>query len=88
MSQAVQETKESLAESSQGKSKAKSDRKFKATIYLTEKAERAFAELYVNRYMEDRKIDRSTIACEAILALYEKEKEDKSEDESLAQPQV
>ena len=85
MSQAVQETKESLAESSQEKSKAKSDKKFKATIYLTEEAERAFAELYVKRYIEDRKIDRSTIACEAILALHEKEKENKSKDESLAQ---
>lgn len=88
MSQAVQETKESLAESSQEKSKAKSDKKFKATIYLTEKAERAFAELYVNRYMEDRKADRSTIACEAILALHKKEKEKECKDESLAQSQV
>lgn len=85
MSQAVQETKESLTKSSQDKSKAKSDKKFKATIYLTEKAERAFAELYVNRYMEDRKIDRSTIACEAILKLHEKEKENESKDEPLAQ---
>ena len=82
MSQAVQETKESSAENSQGKSKAKSEKKFKATIYLTEKAERAFAELYVSRYMEDRKADRSTIACEAILALHKTEKEDTSEDES------
>ena len=81
MNQAVQETKENLVESSQEKSKAKSDKKFKATIYLTEKAERAFAELYVNRYMKDRKIDRSTIACEAILALYEREKETSSNNE-------
>ena len=91
MNQAVQETKESSTESSQEKSKAKSDKKFKATIYLTEEAERAFAELYVNRYMEDRKIDRSTIACEAILALYEKEKnslrsQKACDDSVLAQP--
>ena len=85
MNQVAQETKEDLEESSQDKSKAKSDKKFKATIYLTEKAERAFAELYVSRYMEDRKADRSTIACEAILALHKKEKENKSKDESLAQ---
>ena len=50
---------------------------------ISEKAERAFAELYVNRYMEDRKADRSTIACEAIVALHKKEKGNK--DESLAQ---
>ena len=81
MNQAVQKPKENLVESSQEKSKAKSDKKFKATIYLTEKAEQAFAELYVNRYMEDRKIDRSTIACEAILALYEREKETSSDNE-------
>lgn len=86
MNQAVKTSKESTTENSQDKSVAKSDKKFKATIYLTEKAERAFAELYVNRYMEDRKIDRSTIACEAILALYEKEKESMlSKNESLAQ---
>ena len=82
MSQAVQETKESSAENSQDKLKGKSDKKFKSTIYLTEGAERAFAELYVNRYMEDRKTDRSTIACEAILALHKKEKESKNEDDS------
>ena len=75
MNQAVQTPKESTAKNSQNKAAAKSDKKIKATIYLTEEAERAFAELFVKRYMEDRKIDRSTIACEAILALYEKEKE-------------
>jgi len=85
MNQAVQAPKESATENSQDKVVARSDKKFKATIYLTEEAERAFAELYVKRYMEDRKIDRSTIACEAILALHEKEKENKSEDEPLAQ---
>ena len=85
MNQVVQETKEDLAESSQDKSKAKSDKKFKATIYLTKKAERAFAELYVSRYMEDRKADRSTIACEAILALHKKEREGEKKEESLSQ---
>ena len=33
--------------------------------------------------MEDRKVDKSSVACEAILALYKKENE--SKDEPLAQ---
>ena len=48
-------------------------KKTKATIYLTEEAENAFTELYIARYRKNRKVDRSTIACEAIQALYEKE---------------
>jgi hypothetical protein len=52
---------------------AKSNKKTKVTVYLTEEAEQAFAELYITRYRKDRKIDRSMIACEAILALFEKE---------------
>lgn len=48
-------------------------KKIKATIYLTEEAERAFTELYIHRLRKDRKIDRSMIACDAIQALYEKE---------------
>lgn len=51
----------------------KSNKKTKVTVYLTEEAERAFAELYITRYRKDRKIDRSAIACEAILGLFEKE---------------
>lgn len=51
----------------------KSCKKTKVTIYLTEEAEHAFAELYIHRYRTDRKIDRSTIACEAIQALFKKE---------------
>jgi hypothetical protein len=57
---------------------AKSNKKTKATIYLTEEAERAFAELYIARYRKDRKVDRSTIACEAIQALYERECREKN----------
>jgi hypothetical protein len=30
-------------------------------------------ELYIARYRKDRQVDRSTIACEAILALYDNE---------------
>jgi len=48
-------------------------KKIKATVYLTEEAERAFTELYIHRLRKDRKIDRSMIACDAIQALYEKE---------------
>ena len=58
---------------SQIESIAKSNKKTKVTVYLTEEAERAFAEIYIARYRKDRKIDRSTIACEAIQDLYAKE---------------
>lgn len=51
----------------------KSTKKTKVTIYLTEEAEHAFTELYIARYRKNKKIDRSTIACEAIQALYEKD---------------
>ncbi len=51
----------------------RSKKKIKATIYLTEEAERAFTELYIHRLRKDRKIDRSMIACDAIQALYETE---------------
>jgi hypothetical protein len=53
--------------------KRRKKKKIKATIYLTEEAEQAFTELYIHRLRKDRKIDRSIIACDAILALYEKE---------------
>lgn len=79
MTQAVAEEKESKTEKSQVKSGAKSIKKIKATIYLTEEAEQAFAELYADRYVKDRKTDRSMIACEAILDLYEKENAIKQE---------
>ena len=48
-------------------------KKIKATIYLTEEAEQAFTELYIHRLRKDRKTDRSSIACDALQALYEKE---------------
>jgi hypothetical protein len=48
-------------------------KKNKITIYLTEEAEHAFTELYIARYRKNKKIDRSTIACEAIQALFEQE---------------
>ena len=67
------EVKESKTEKSQAKSEAKPTKKIKATIYLTEEAEQAFAELYADRYIKDRKTDRSMIACEAILDLHKKD---------------
>lgn len=51
----------------------KTNKKTKVTVYLSEEAEKALAELYITRYRKDRKVDRSTIACEAILGLFEKE---------------
>ena len=53
--------------------KRRGKKKIKATIYLTEEAERAFTELYIHRLRKDRKTDRSLIACDAIQALFEKE---------------
>lgn len=53
---------------------AKSNKKTKVTVYLTEEAEQAFAELYIARYRQNRKVDRSMIACEAILDFYQKER--------------
>lgn len=53
--------------------KRRSKKKIKATIYLTEEAEQAFTELYIHRLRKDRKTDRSLIACDAILSLYERE---------------
>ncbi len=83
MNTAVKEEKESKPEKSQKKSEAKPTKKIKATIYLTEEAEQAFAELYADRYVKDRKTDRSMIACEAILDLYKK---DNPSIEESAQP--
>ena len=52
---------------------AKSNKKVKVTAYLTEQVEQALTELYIARYRNDRKVDRSVIISEAILAMYEKE---------------
>lgn len=53
--------------------KIQKKKKTATTIYLTEEAEHAFLELYIHRLRKDRKIDKSLIACQAILELYEKE---------------
>lgn len=52
---------------------AKNNKKVKVTAYLTEQVEQALTELYIARYRNDRKVDRSVIISEAILAIYEKE---------------
>jgi hypothetical protein len=79
MNQAVKEFKKPITEDSQANSEAKPTKKIKATIYLSEEAEQAFAELYADRYVKDRKTDRSMIACEAILDLYKKDNATKQE---------
>jgi hypothetical protein len=47
--------------------------KTKVTVYLPEEAEKALAELYIARYRNDRKADRSSIVAEAILAFAKQE---------------
>lgn len=53
--------------------KSKNTEKFKTTLYLTQEAEHAYTELYIHRLRKDRKTDKSKIASDAIIALYEKE---------------
>lgn len=52
---------------------AKSNKKVKVTAYLPEQVEQALTELYIARYRNDRKVDRSIIISEAIMAFYEVE---------------
>ena len=59
---------------SQSKQAAKSNKKVKVTAYLPEQVEQALTDLYIARYRNDRKVDRSIIISEAILAMYEKER--------------
>jgi len=74
MTQATMQQLQSNVEEAKSQVEASSkSKKTKVTVYLTEEAERAFAELYITRYRKDRKVDRSTIACEAIQQLYESE---------------
>jgi hypothetical protein len=57
----------------QNKQVAKSNKKVKVTAYLPQEVEQALTDLYIDRYRNDRKVDRSIIISEAILAMYEKE---------------
>ena len=49
------------------------NKKVKVSVYLTEEAENALAELYITRYRKDRKTDRSAIVSEAIQMMYDRE---------------
>jgi hypothetical protein len=69
----MDENQETLNQQDVKEGSRRNRKKIKATIYLTEEAEQAFTELYINRLRKDRKTDRSLIACDAILAFYEKE---------------
>ena len=53
---------------------AKGNKKVKVTAYLPEQVEQALTELFITRYRNDRKVDRSVIISEAIMAMYEKER--------------
>lgn len=59
--------------SSQAASIAKPTKKIKLSVYLSEEVEQALTELYIARYRNDRKVDRSAIVSEAIQAMFEKE---------------
>ncbi|CAF24657.1 hypothetical protein [Candidatus Protochlamydia amoebophila] len=69
----IQENAKVIDSHDEQMAKRRTKKKIKATIYLTEEAEQAFTELYIHRLRKDRKIDRSIIACDAIMDLYEKE---------------
>ncbi|KIC71419.1 hypothetical protein [Candidatus Protochlamydia amoebophila] len=69
----IQENAKEIDSHDEQMAKRRNKKKIKATIYLTEEAEQAFTELYIHRLRKDRKIDRSIIACDAIMDLYEKE---------------
>jgi len=84
MNQAIKWSQNVVKENRQDKSEVKLSKKIKATIYLDEEAEQAFAELYAKRYLKDRKTDRSMIACEAILDLHKRENRS---EESINQEQ-
>ena len=58
---------------------AQPNKKTKATIYLTEEAQKSFDELFISRFRKNRRIDRSSVACEALIALYKKETNEYSE---------
>lgn len=59
--------------SSQVTSVVKPNKKIKLSVYLSEEVEQALTELYIARYRNDRKVDRSAIVSEAIQAMFEKE---------------
>lgn len=48
-------------------------KKTKATVYMTEEDEAIVNEIFIKRLRERRKTDKSTLLCEVIRLLYEKE---------------
>ncbi len=48
-------------------------KKIKTTVYMAEEDDRLLDEVFVKRLRERKKTDRSTLLCEGIRLLYEKE---------------
>lgn len=53
--------------------KTETRKKVKATVYMSEKDDSLLNEVFIKRLRERKKTDRSTLLCEAIRLLYEKE---------------
>jgi hypothetical protein len=53
-------------------------KKSKTTIYMSEEDERLLDEVFIKRLRNRQKTDRSTLLCEGIRLLYEKELGDSS----------
>lgn len=66
MQEADKETNSSLKEEAKSK-------RIKVSVYLPEEVEKALVELYLARYRNDRKMDKSKIIAEAIMALAKQE---------------
>jgi hypothetical protein len=48
-------------------------KKIKTTIYMTEDIEKLLDEVFIKRMRDRKKTDRSSLLCEGIKLLYEKE---------------
>lgn len=55
------------------KSANKAFKKAKATVYMTEEDETLLNEIFIKRIRDRKKTDKSTLLCEGIRLLYEKE---------------
>ena len=53
--------------------KSETQKKTKTTVYMTEEDETLLNELFIKRLRERQKTDKSTILCEGIRMLFEKE---------------
>jgi hypothetical protein len=52
---------------------AENTKKAKTTVYMSEEDETLLNEVFIKRLREKRKTDKSTLLCEGIRLLYEKE---------------